>query len=82
MDWLAGIPIFHIHHDAGPGSPYDVNGGIGGLACVNAQEGTSIIVAECGAVEFRGLLRFPDTWFHQLRNLAADKRFQHGMDAF
>lgn len=28
----AGIPIFHIRHDAGAGSPYDVNDRIGAIA--------------------------------------------------
>ncbi|MCK8515845.1 cysteine hydrolase [Methylonatrum kenyense] len=28
----AGIPIFHIQHDAGPGSPYDIRADIGAIA--------------------------------------------------
>lgn len=28
----AGVPIFHIRHDAGPGSPYDVGAEIGAIA--------------------------------------------------
>jgi hypothetical protein len=27
-----GIPVFHIRHDAGPGSPYDVSARIGAIA--------------------------------------------------
>lgn len=27
-----GIPVFHIQHDAGPGSPYDINQPIGAIA--------------------------------------------------
>ncbi len=41
----AGIPIFHIQHDAGAGSPYDVNEKIGAIADeVAPQEGETIIV--------------------------------------
>src|SRR5277367_3379098 len=28
----AGIPIFHIQHDSGPGSPYDVSARIGQIS--------------------------------------------------
>ena len=41
----AGIPIFHIQHDAGAGSPYDVNAKIGAIADeVAPQGGESVIV--------------------------------------
>ena len=41
----AGIPIFHIQHDAGAGSPYDVHAPIGAIADeVAPQEGELIIV--------------------------------------
>ena len=41
----AGIPIFHIQHDAGAGSPYDVNDKIGAIAEeVAPQAGETVIV--------------------------------------
>ena len=41
----AGIPIFHIQHDAGAGSPYDVTGDIGAIAVeVAPQHGEETIV--------------------------------------
>ena len=33
----AGIPIIHIQHDAGPGTPYDVNAAIGRIADIVAH---------------------------------------------
>lgn len=39
-----GIPVFHIRHDSGPGSPYDVNDHIGAIADIVApKEGEPII---------------------------------------
>ena len=41
----AGIPIFHIQHDAGAGSPYDVNAKIGAISDeVAPQAGEAVIV--------------------------------------
>ena len=41
----AGIPIFHIQHDAGAGSPYDVNAKIGAIADeVAPAAGETVIV--------------------------------------
>ena len=41
----AGIPIFHIQHDAGAGSPYDVNEKIGAIADeVAPASGETVIV--------------------------------------
>ena len=41
----AGIPIFHIQHDAGAGSPYDVNERIGAISDeVAPKDGETIIV--------------------------------------
>lgn len=34
-----GIPVFHIRHDAGPGSPYDVSARIGAIADAVAPKG-------------------------------------------
>ncbi len=40
-----GTPIFHIQHDAGPGSPYDVRTEIGHIASIVApREGEPVIV--------------------------------------
>lgn len=40
-----GRPIFHIMHDAGPGSPYDVRAEIGHIADIVApREGEAVIV--------------------------------------
>lgn len=40
----AGIPVFHIRHDAGPGSPYDVNDRIGAIADIVApKDGEPVI---------------------------------------
>ncbi|WP_449284798.1 cysteine hydrolase family protein [Marinobacter sp. PE14] len=39
-----GIPIFHIRHDSGPGSPYDINDHIGAIADIVAPiEGEPVI---------------------------------------
>jgi nicotinamidase-related amidase len=41
----AGIPIFHIQHDAGPGSPYDLNAAIGAISAeVAPRDGETVIV--------------------------------------
>ncbi len=40
----AGIPIFHVRHDAGPGSPYDVTARIGQISDeVAPQDGEPVI---------------------------------------
>ncbi len=40
----AGIPIFHVQHDAGPGSPYDVSARIGKISDeVAPREGETVI---------------------------------------
>ncbi|MHC2090021.1 cysteine hydrolase family protein [Methylobacterium sp. WCS2018Hpa-22] len=41
----AGIPIFHIQHDAGPGSPYDISAPIGRISDeVSPRDGERVIV--------------------------------------
>lgn len=41
----AGIPIYHIMHDAGPGTPYDVRAEIGQIAApVAPRDGERVIV--------------------------------------
>lgn len=39
-----GIPVFHIRHDAGPGSPYDINDRLGAIADIVApKDGEPVI---------------------------------------
>jgi nicotinamidase-related amidase len=39
-----GIPVFHIRHDAGPGSPYDINDHLGTIADIVApKDGEPVI---------------------------------------
>lgn len=41
----AGRPVIHIQHDAGTGSPYDVNGRIGAIAdVVKPRDGEPVVV--------------------------------------
>jgi nicotinamidase-related amidase len=42
----AGIPIIHIQHDAGPGSPYDVNAEIGRIVDSVKPKGSEIIITK------------------------------------
>lgn len=41
-----GVPVFHIRHDAGPGSPYDVNDRIGAIADIVAPEGDEPVITK------------------------------------
>lgn len=42
----AGIPIFHIQHDAGPGSPYDVSAPIGRISDEVAPIGDEPVIVK------------------------------------
>ena len=42
----AGIPIFHIQHDAGAGSPYDVSAAIGAISDEVAPEGGETVIVK------------------------------------
>ena len=42
----AGIPIFHIQHDAGAGSPYDLNERVGAIADEVAPKGGEAIIVK------------------------------------
>ncbi len=42
----AGIPVIHIRHDAGPGSPYDVTAPIGQIADMVAPAGDEPVVTK------------------------------------
>lgn len=41
-----GIPVFHIQHDAGPGSPYDVSQPIGAIADAVAPAGDEPVLVK------------------------------------
>jgi nicotinamidase-related amidase len=41
-----GIPVFHIRHDAGPGSPYDVNDHIGAIADIVAPKNDEPLITK------------------------------------
>ncbi|WP_019903278.1 isochorismatase family protein [Methylobacterium sp. 77] len=42
----AGIPIFHIQHDAGPGSPYDISAAIGRISDEVAPQGDETVIVK------------------------------------
>lgn len=42
----AGIPVFHIQHDAGPGSPYDVSAPIGRISDEVAPRGDEATIVK------------------------------------
>ncbi|TXN66717.1 cysteine hydrolase family protein [Methylobacterium sp. WL6] len=50
----AGIPIIHVRHDAGPGSPYDLTAPIGQFADPVAPEGDEAIVTKAYPSAFVG----------------------------
>lgn len=42
----AGIPIIHVQHDAGPGSPYDVSAPIGAISDEVAPQGDELVIVK------------------------------------
>ena len=50
----AGIPIIHVRHDAGPGSPYDLTAPIGQIADAVAPEGDEAVVTKAYPSAFVG----------------------------
>ncbi|GJE18721.1 cysteine hydrolase family protein [Methylobacterium marchantiae] len=42
----AGIPVVHIQHDAGPGSPYDVSADIGRISDEVAPQGDETVIVK------------------------------------
>lgn len=42
----AGVPVFHIRHDAGPGSPYDVTAAIGQISPEVAPQGDEPVITK------------------------------------
>ncbi|KQT09072.1 isochorismatase [Methylobacterium sp. Leaf399] len=42
----AGIPVFHVQHDAGPGSPYDVTAPIGAISPEVAPQGDEPVIVK------------------------------------
>lgn len=41
-----GIPVIHIQHDAGPGSPYDIRADIGQIAECVAPQGRELVITK------------------------------------
>lgn len=50
----AGIPVFHIQHDAGPGSPYDVRAAIGRISHEVAPRGDEPVITKAYPNSFVG----------------------------
>ncbi|KAB7786415.1 cysteine hydrolase family protein [Methylorubrum populi] len=50
----AGIPVFHIQHDAGPGSPYDVRAAIGRISDEVAPRGDEPVITKAYPNSFVG----------------------------
>ncbi|MER2265457.1 cysteine hydrolase family protein [Methylobacterium oxalidis] len=50
----AGIPIFHVRHDAGPGSPYDVTAPIGQISDEVAPWGDEPVITKAYPSSFVG----------------------------
>jgi nicotinamidase-related amidase len=50
----AGIPIIHIRHDAGPGSPYDVTAPIGQISSEVAPQGSEPVITKAYPNAFVG----------------------------
>lgn len=50
----AGIPVFHIRHDAGPGSPYDVTAPIGQISPEVAPQGDEPVITKTYPSSFVG----------------------------
>ena len=50
----AGIPVFHVRHDAGPGSPYDVTAPIGQISPEVAPQGGEPVITKAYPSSFVG----------------------------
>lgn len=50
----AGIPVFHIQHDAGPGSPYDIRAAIGQISDEVAPQGNEPVITKAYPNSFVG----------------------------
>ncbi len=50
----AGIPVFHVRHDAGPGSPYDVTAPIGQISDEVARADGEAVVTKAYPSAFVG----------------------------
>ncbi|ACA18254.1 isochorismatase hydrolase [Methylobacterium sp. 4-46] len=49
-----GIPVFHVRHDAGPGSPYDVSAPIGQISPEVAPQGDEAVITKTYPSSFVG----------------------------
>ncbi|KAB1073010.1 cysteine hydrolase family protein [Methylobacterium planeticum] len=50
----AGIPVFHVRHDAGPGSPYDLTAAAGQISDEVAPEGDEAVITKAYPSAFVG----------------------------
>ncbi|MER2251938.1 cysteine hydrolase family protein [Methylorubrum podarium] len=50
----AGIPVFHVRHDAGPGSPYDVTAAIGQISDEVAPRAGEPVITKAYPSSFAG----------------------------
>ena len=50
----AGIPVVHVRHDAGPGSPYDVAAPIGQISAEVAPQGDEAVITKAYPSSFVG----------------------------
>jgi nicotinamidase-related amidase len=50
----AGIPVFHVRHDAGPGTPYDVTAPIGQISPEVAPQGEEPVITKAYPSSFVG----------------------------
>lgn len=50
----AGIPVVHVRHDAGPGSPYDVSAAIGQISPEVAPQGDEPVITKAYPSAFVG----------------------------
>lgn len=50
----AGIPVFHVRHDAGPGSPYDLTAPIGQISPEVAPQGDEPVITKAYPSSFVG----------------------------
>ena len=68
----AGIPVIHVRHDAGPGTPYDVRAPIGQIADAVAPQGDEPVITKA----------YPNS-FHQtdLQDVLARRGFAPGASA-
>ena len=50
----SGVPVFHIRHNAGPGSPYDITAEIGQISTEVAPQGGEAVITKAYPSSFVG----------------------------